>query len=677
MKKYVGMMVVVAALGGCGNPVDSVSSGVAVSGVVLENMDRTVKPGDDFFNYVSGVWLAKTEIPADKARFGSFDILRDSAQADVRAIIEDVSSGKNAPGSNEQKVGDLYNSYMDMDQRNSLGITPLAPDLARIAAVKNLKDLMAYFAYGGKVGLSTPFALYIDVDAKSPTEYALHVWQTGLGLPNRDYYLKDDEKSAEIRAQYVAHIEVMLKLAALDDVALKATQIMALETKIATFHWTKEANRDADKRYNKYERGAFSDLLSNLEADMYLAASGVGKVSHIIVNQPGYLEGLNGLLARVDIETWKTYLTWSLLNSSASSLTAEFDRKNFDFYSMKLSGTKEQKPMWRRASALVSGVLGEVVGEVYVARHFKPEAKKRMVKLVDNLIDAYGSSIQALDWMGEDTKIKALDKLHKFTPKIGYPDKWKDYSALEIREGDLFGNLRRASLAEHARDIAKLGGPIQKHEWGMTPQTVNAYYNPTLNEIVFPAAILQPPFFDLGADDAINYGAIGGVIGHEIGHGFDDSGSRYNGDGKLENWWTEKDKSEFANRTKTLVAQYDAFVVLDGLHLNGTYTLGENIGDLSGISIAYKAYQKSLGQKTAPVIDGLTGDQRFFIGWAQAFNGKMRGKELRRRIQTDSHSPARFRVNGVVRNIPAFYEAFGVKEGDALYLPPEERVKIW
>lgn len=671
MKKYVSILVIMAALAGCDDKNDR------ISGVQLENMDQSVKAGDDFVKYVSGTWLDKIEIPADKSRYGSFDILRDNAQGDVKAIIDEVSAGDNAPGTNEQKVGDLYNSYMDMERRNALGLGPIAPDLARIAEIKDLKDLSLYFGYGGKVGISTPFALYIDVDAQIPTEYALHIWQTGLGLSNRDYYLKTDEKSVEIQRQYVDHLEKMLGLADVDEAGAKAVEIMALETRIAGLHWTKEDNRNGEKRYNKYESGQFSELLSNLDTSAYFNETGLKDVSSIIINQPSYLKGLNTLLADVDIETWKTYLVWKLINSSATKLNAALDVQNFEFYSKTLSGAKEQRPMWRRASGLVSGVLGEVVGEVYVAKHFKPEAKERMVKLVDNLIDAFEVSIKELDWMGPDTKVKALDKLHKFTPKIGYPDQWKDYSALEIKGDDLFGNLRRASIVEHEREIGKLGGPIQRHEWGMTPQTVNAYYNATMNEIVFPAAILQPPFFDLAADDAINYGAIGGVIGHEIGHGFDDSGSRYNGDGKLENWWTEEDNREFAKRTKALIAQFDAFTVLDGLHLNGTYTLGENIGDLSGITIAYKAYKKSLDGKEAPVIDGFTGDQRFFIGWAQAFAGKARDKALRQQVQTNPHSPGRFRVNGVMPNVAAFYEAFGVKEGDALYLAPDERVKIW
>ncbi|WP_321395045.1 M13 family metallopeptidase [Emcibacter sp.] len=684
MKKYLGYtglsLLLGSALlaGGC-SPASETSEEQAslTSGVHAEHMKTDVRPGDDFFEYVNGTWLETTEIPADKSSIGSFYYLRDNAEDDVKAIIEEAAAADNAPGSDAQKVGDFYNSYLDMETRNARGIEPLAPEFAKIDAIASYDDLAAWFAYADKVGFDAPFGLYINNDAKQADQYAVYAWQSGLGLPDREYYFKDDEKSVETREKYVAHVERMLTLAGLDDAADKAKKIMALETALADKHWLKEDNRDSVKRYNKYERAQLSGLVADFDWDGYLKETGLADLDVLIINQPSYMEAMAGIIRDTDLETWKTWAKWSVINNVAGRLTEEIDQANFDFYGKVLSGTLEQRPMWRRAVTAVNGTLGEVVGKVYVDKHFKPEAKARMQELVANLVKAYEVSIRDLDWMGEETKQQALEKLHKFTPKIGYPDQWKDYEKLEIRADDYFGNVKRARIVEHDRELAKLGGPIQRWEWHMTPQTVNAYYNPTMNEIVFPAAILQPPFFDMAADDAVNYGAIGGVIGHEIGHGFDDKGSTYNGDGELQNWWTDADRAAFEERTGKLVAQYNGFEALPELNVNGEFTLGENIGDLGGLSIAYKAYKMSLDGKDAPVIDGFTGEQRFFIGWAQAFQGKYRDEALRTRIQTDPHSPASFRVNGVVRNVPAFYEAFGVGEDGGLYLTPEERVKIW
>lgn len=678
MKKYMGLVAVVALLGACDKDAGlQEEEAQLVSGVYLDNLDTTVIPGDDFNQYVNGGWMDRTEIPADKSSYGSFNILRDNAEEDVKKIIEEASAAMGEMGSNEQKVGDFYNAYMDMEKRNALGISPLAPELAKIDAITDAPSLAAYFAYADKVGFGAPFGMYVGVDAKIPTQYSLHTWQTGLGLPNREYYFKDDEKSVDIREKYIAHIEKMLVLAGLEDPAGSAAKIMDLETALAEHHWLKEENRNAPKRYNKYAVADLDKVMADFDWTPYFAATGVAGVSEIIINQPSYLQGLNTILTSTDLATWRIYLKWGLVNSMANALNAAMDDQNFDFYSKTMRGVEKQRDQWRRAVSAVNGNLGEVVGKVYVDRHFTPVAKERMLNLVNNLIKAYEVSIKDIDWMGEETKVKALEKLHNFTPKIGYPDIWKDYSALEVKGDDLFGNLIRSNIVEHNRAVDKLGGPILKHEWAMTPQTVNAYYSPTKNEIVFPAAILQPPFFNLAADDALNYGAIGGVIGHEIGHGFDDSGSRYNGDGKLENWWTDTDRTEFDKRTSALVKQYDSYTVLDDVHVNGTYTLGENIGDLSGLSIGYKAYKMSLNGKPAPVIDGYSGDQRFFIGWAQAFQSKYRDKALLRRINTDPHSPGMFRVNGVVRNFGPFYEAFEVKAEEALYLSPEDRVRIW
>ncbi|PCI33623.1 MAG: peptidase M13 [Alphaproteobacteria bacterium] len=647
------------------------------SGVLTANMNTAVKPGDDFFAYVNGTWLDTYVIPEDKASYGNFYMLYEQSQDAVKVIIEQSATGENAAGSNEQKVGDLYNSYLDMDKRNEIGIQPLMAAFAEVDALTNHKALGAYFARSIRAGYGAPFDFYVDGDAKDPTKYAVYNSQSGLGLPDREYYLKTDEKSVDIRAKYLAHMEKMLTLAGIEKAAEKAAAIMALETGIATAHWKKEDNRDTVKTYNVRDRAKLAEMMPDFDWDGYFAAFGTPDMAEMVISQPSYFEALNGLITGTDLGTWKAYFKWRTLGRMATYLSEDLDQQNFDFYTKTLRGVPEQQPQWKRAVRAVNSNLGEVIGEVYVAQHFKPEAKTRMLELVANLSKAYEASIKTLDWMGEETKVKALEKLHKFTPKIGYPDEWKDYSMLEIKGDDLYGNIIRSQQVVHDRQLKKLGGPIQRQEWHMNPQTVNAYYNPSMNEIVFPAAILQPPFFGLSTDDAVNYGAIGGVIGHEIGHGFDDQGSTYDGDGALKDWWTEQDKEEFKKRTSALVDQYNGFKVFDDLNVNGEYTLGENIGDLGGLSIAIKAYRLSLNGAPAPVIDGLTAEQRIFIGWAQAFMGKKREAAARQQIAVDPHSPARFRVNGVVRNIPEFYKAFNVKPGDALYLAPEDRVKIW
>ncbi|MEM7081529.1 MAG: M13 family metallopeptidase, partial [Pseudomonadota bacterium] len=527
-----------------------------------------------------------------------------------------------------------------------------------------------------KIGLNLPFQLAQFPDLKQPTRYAMYTWQGGLGLPDREYYFNDDEKSESIRIRYREHMTRMMLMTGLGD-ANDVDAIYRLEKKLADKHMKKELTRDIVKLYNPYTREELSTLAPNFNWDRYLEASDLGDLPRLIVAMTDYTREFSDIFAATDVDTWKTFLTWQALRNSSRRLTAKLDEETFDFYRRTLTGAEEQPPMWRRGVNVVNATLGEVVGKVYVKRHFPPAAKTEMQTLVDNLINAYGDSIKALDWMGEDTRAEALDKLSKFTPKIGYPDIWKDYDDLTIDAKDLYGNLERSSRVEYARALAKLNGPVQKHEWAMTPQTVNAYYNPPQNEIVFPAAILQPPFFDLSADEAVNYGAIGAVIGHEIGHGFDDSGSTFDGDGVLRNWWTDDDRAEFEKRTAKLIEQYNAFKVFDDLNVNGEFTLGENIGDLGGLSIALKAYKLSLNGNPAPVLDGFTGEQRVFLGYAQAWLSKSREEAMRQRVGTDPHSPPQFRVNGVVRNVPEFYEAFDVKPTDALYLPPEDRVKIW
>lgn len=647
------------------------------SGVLLQNMDTTIAPGDNFTSFVNGTWVKNTPIPADKSSYGIGHLLNDKAQEDVKAIIEASAAGNFDQGSEQQKIGDLYESYMNMKVRDSIGIAPLQPDFRRIDAIANAKDLAAYFAYANKSGNMVPFSIGVTEDFKDPKQYMLYTWQGGLGLPDREYYSKMDDKSVELRSKYVNHISTMLQLAGIEGSQEKAKQIMALETQLASQHMKKEETRNMLGLYNKYAIMDLNTLMADFDWNTLISEAGAKNQDSVVVTQVAYTRALNNIMKNTPLSTWKTYLKWSLVNGSASALNSELDKQNFEFYSKTLYGTQEQRPQWRRAVDVVNGNLGEMVGKVYVDKHFSPEAKERMLTLVGNLLKAYESSIKELDWMSEETKVQALDKLSKFTPKIGYPDKWRDYSDLRIVRNDLYGNMQRSTAFEYNRMINKLGTPVDREEWGMTPQTVNAYYNPPLNEIVFPAAILQPPFFDMDAEDAVNYGAIGAVIGHEIGHGFDDQGSTFDGDGVMRNWWTEKDQQEFKKRTGALVAQYNEFKVFPDLNVNGDFTLGENIGDLGGLSIALKAYKVSLNDKSAPVLDGYTGEQRVFIGWGQAWLSKAREEALRNQVSTDPHSPAKFRVNGVVRNIPEFYTAFHVAPSDSLYLAPEKRVKIW
>lgn len=647
------------------------------SGVIEENMDTSVDPGDDFFSYVNGKWVDSLEIPADKSSYGSFTILRDESQDDVMAIIKTSAEGDFKTGSDEQKVGDFYQAYMDMESRNAKGMTPLTGELEKIDAISNYSELASYFAYANRYGFGAPFAMGQTPDFKSPEEYMIYTWQAGLGLPEKDYYFKDDEASQKIRDAYVKHIEKMFTLAGFEQPAESAKMLMELETAIAELHMKKEDTRNWAANYNKVDVAELNTLMPEFDWSAFLSQAELTDLESVVVLQTDFMKQIDSLIANTSLEDWKTFLQWGLLNASATRLTGELDDANFAFYSTVLNGVEEQRPQWRRAVDLLNNHVGEVIGKVYVKKHFPPEAKARMLDMVNNLILAYKDSIEELDWMTDETREQALDKLSKFTVKIGYPDQWKDYSALTVEADDLFGNLKRSADAQYEEMLKKQGGPVWKHEWGMTPQTVNAYYNPTQNEIVFPAAILQPPFFDMNAEDAVNYGGIGAVIGHEIGHGFDDSGSTFDGDGVLRNWWTDADRKEFENRTAELVSQYNEFEALPGLFVNGEYTLGENIGDLGGISIALKAYHMSLEGEESPVMDGFTGDQRVFIGFGQVWANKYRDEALRSRIQTDTHSPAHFRANGAVRNVPEFYQAFDVEKDDELYLPPEERVKIW
>lgn len=647
------------------------------SGLLLENMDTNVRPGDDFNAFVNGGWMATAEIPADRASNSVGLEVHERATENVRVIIAESAEGDFAEGTDEQKVGDLYKSYMDMETRNQLGAKPLEAEFETIATIGDQDDLAVFFAEANKVGINMPFQVGQYADFADPNTYMIYAAQGGLGLPDREYYFEEGDKAEGIRTAYVAHIEKMFELAGLPDGTAAAQTIMALETRLANDHMLKEDARDMVAIYNPVPLADLPGLMPEFAWDDFLQVVGISDIENLVVMQLDYMKALDGIVTDTPLDNWKTYLTWKVLDHYAASLDEALDQQNFEFYSKTLNGIEQPLPMWKRAVGTVNGNLGEVVGKVYVARHFPPAAKDRMQELVDNLIKAYEISINELDWMGEETRAQALDKLSKFTPKIGYPDEWKDYSSLKIADDDLVGNLRRSAEFVYQEQLARQGGPVDRNEWHMTPQTVNAYYNPPLNEIVFPAAILQPPFFDMTAEDAVNYGSIGAVIGHEIGHGFDDTGSTFDGDGVLRNWWTDEDREAFNARTAKLVEQYSGFRPFEDLAVNGEFTLGENIGDLGGLSIALKAYELSLEGEESPVLDGYTGAQRVFIGYAQGWRGKAREEALRTQIATDPHSPRQYRVNGVVRNVPEFYEAFDVAEADGLYLPPEERVKIW
>lgn len=665
-------MVLLAALS-----LASCSQKELTSGINKKNMDTLVKPGDNFAMYVNGTWMKTAKIPADKSSYGAFDMLYDQSQKDVKAIIEEAAKGNNAEGTDEQKIGDYYASFMDRKGRDAKGIAPIQPELKAIDAIASYDDLAAYFGKANRAGVAIPFSVSVMSDFKDPTKHTLITWQGGLGLPEREYYLATDAKMTDIRQKYVAHIEKMFQLTNMPNPAESAAKIMALETALAGQQMRKEDTRDIVKLYNAYAVKDLKTLMPDFNWTAMLKNAGVAQEKKLVVTQVDYTKSLNNLIKNTPIDTWKTYLKWGVINGSAGLLTTALDKQNFEFYGKNLYGTESQQEDWKRAVEMVNGGLGEVVGKVYVKKHFSPEAKERMTQMVKNLLKAYAESIKTLDWMSAATKKEALKKVDNFMIKIGYPDKWRDYSALKIAKNDLYGNATRATEFEYNRNLAKLGKPVDRAEWGMNPQTVNAYYNPSLNEIVFPAAILKPPFFDLSADDAVNYGGIGAVIGHEIGHGFDDQGSAFDGSGTMKNWWTPQDLAAFKKRTSALVAQYNSFKAFPDLNVNGDFTLGENIGDLGGLSIAIKAYKATLNGKEAPVMDGFTGMQRVFLGWGQVWAEKIREEALRSQIAGDPHSPALFRVNGTVRNIPEFYEAFNIKPTDSLYLAPEKRVKIW
>jgi predicted metalloendopeptidase len=647
-----------------------------VSGIDLANFDKSVRPQDDLFRAVNGVWLAKAKIPVDRSSYGTFMALAEQTEKDLRAIIEACTDAKDTPeGSERQKIGDMYASYMNETRTEQLGIEPIVGMLAAIDRIETKADLVRSLAELDRVGISGAVACYVSTDAKKSDRYILHLSQAGLGLPDRDYYW--DAKFKTKLAAYGQHVKHMLALAKVPDPRQAAADIVAFETRLAKAQWSKLENRDSIKTYNKKTRDELTQLAPGFDWNLYFATLGVKNAQEFIVAQPSYFTTLAAMVDSAPLASWKAWLKWQVIREYASLLNKEVADANFAFYGTTLHGVPQNRPRWKRAVGAVDGALGEAVGKLYVEKHFPPEAKARMDRMVGNLIEAYHRAFQDNDWMSPQTKQKALAKLATFSSKIGYPKKWRDYSSLEIRRDDLVGNVQHATTFEWNRMLAKLGKPVDRDEWHMTPQTINAYYAANMNEIVFPAAILQPPFFNLAADDAVNYGSIGAVIGHEIGHGFDDQGSKWDGAGNLANWWTPADRAEFDKRSAALAAQYDRFEPFPGFKVNGRFTLGENIGDLSGLTIAYAAYRSALGGKEAPVIDGLTGDQRFFLGFAQVWRCKYRDDDLKNRLTVDPHSPAEYRANGTPRNVAGFYSAFGVKEGDRMYLPPGQRVKIW
>ena len=645
---------------------------------ITATFDESVRPQDDLFGYVNNVWIEEAQIPEDRARYGSFDRLREASETNMRAIIEDAAATDHPEGTPARKVGDLYRSFMDTARIESEGVGPLAADLQSIRAVLEVSSLVKEMGRLRRHGVPGAVMGYVTADAKDTEKYIVYLEQDGLGLPDESYYRKDEY--AEIREQYVEHIASMLRLAQVRDAAELAPLVMEVETRIAAGHWDRVQTRDAVKTYNKYAFGDLAGLAPHFDWTAWAEGLNAphGALDHVVVHQPSFLEGLSAALRELPMDSWKAWLTWRLVSARAPYLSAELVEEDFAFHGRVLSGTPQLKERWKRGVELVEGALGEAAGELYVAKHFPPRAKERMVELVANLVEAYRRDFESLAWMGEETRERALDKLAKFTPKIGYPDKWRDYTALEIAPDDLVGNVERASRFEMARELAKIGQPIDRTEWLMTPQTVNAYYHPMMNEIVFPAAILQPPFFDVEADDAVNYGGIGAVIGHEIGHGFDDQGSRYDGAGTLTDWWTAEDRERFDERAKALVAQFNELEPADapGHKVNGGLTVGENIGDLGGLTIGYKAFQIACEQQQSPELDGLTGEQRFFIGWAQVWCGKSRPAEAVRLLAIDPHAPSNCRAN-VARNLREYHEAFGVAEGDGMYLPPEQQVRIF
>ncbi|MEE2523328.1 M13-type metalloendopeptidase [Pseudarthrobacter sp. J75] len=648
-----------------------------ISGIDLATFDHGIRPQDDLYQHVNGTWLKSTEIPDDRPLEGTFTALRDGAELAVKQIIEDAAAMAAEATGIERKVGNLYNSFMDEATIEAKGMDPIRERLAAVFATQSIDDLISLVGRLFRSDVSGLFHVYPAPDAGNPDRVLLYIGQGGLGLPDESYYR--EAKFADVVSSYREHVAAMFGLASIADAEAAASRIVELETKLAGNHWDNVTLRDPQKTYNLLTAEEAAGLFPQLNLWFEAADVDAGKRQELVVSTPDFFSGTASLLQSEPLQVWQEWFAMRVISSAAPYLSSAFVQQNFAFYGTTLSGTPRNKDRWKRGVAVVEGALGEAVGQIYVARHFPETHKARMQSLVDNLIEAYRLSITGLDWMGEETKAEALRKLDAFRPKIGFPEEWIDYSAVEIDPDDLLGNVERAHNADVDRHLDEVGKPVDRNKWLMTPQTVNAYYHPMLNEIVFPAAILQPPFFTADADDAVNYGGIGAVIGHEIGHGFDDQGSQFDGGGALRNWWTEEDRAAFEQLTAKLVAQFDALspYAAPGHNVNGKLTLGENIGDLGGLTIAYKAYQISLGGREPEVLDGLTGPQRFFASWAAAWRQVIRTEEAIRRLATDPHSPNEFRTNAIARNLDPFHEAFEVKEGDGMWMPPAERVSIW
>ena len=655
-------------------------TGDRARGIDPASLDPAIRPQDDLYRHVNARWEAATQIPAHKARWGSYVELNERTQRQLHAIVEHLGEGRSGTADPDaRRVRDLYASFMDEARLQALGAKPIAGELARVDRLAGADGIAALIAHLSRIGVDTPYAPYIHQDAKDPTRYIVDLEQSGLGMPDRDYYLRrDDERLMAVRAEYRSHIEKMLHLAGIADPAGEAEAVLILETRLAEAQWTRVANRDPVKTYNPIAVDALGRLAPGFAWKAYLAGAGFeGSVERVIVSQPSYLTAFAKLVHEVPLATWKAYFRWRVLEKFAPDLARAFDEESFAFTGRVVSGIPRQRPRWERGVALVNALVRDGLGRLYVERYFPPQSKARADALVKNLLAAFRVSIEGLDWMGPHTKLAAQAKLAAFHAKIGYPTKWRDYTKLAIDPADLVGNVMRGEAFEYQRNLAKLGRPIDRTEWQLGPQTVNAYYDPELNEVVFPAAILQPPFFDAAADDAVNYGAIGAVIGHEISHGFDDQGSQYDGRGMLRDWWTKEDHEKFHARTEALVAQYSAYTPVAGYHVNGELTLGENIADNSGLAIAWKAYNISLGGRVAPAIDGIAGAQRFYLSWARIWRQKAREEEKIRLLKIDPHAPDPIRANAAAMNQSAFEDAFAVKPGDGMWRAPADRVVIW
>ncbi|MCC5856488.1 MAG: M13 family metallopeptidase [Idiomarina sp.] len=648
---------------------------IRASGIELENLDTSVRPQDNFFRYINGQWLERTEIPSDRARWGSFDELRERAEKHVLEIIQEFAAEGGEQGSDQQKIGDLFNAYLNVERINALGLAPIEDEIAAIQAIDSHDQLSSFWGAQQRYRMGTPLSMGVGQDQMQSDQHITSLSQSGLGMPDRDYYVNDSAENLALREAYKEMIRGLWQEAGWEQGEQAAEAILALETRIAQAHWSRIQNRDRRATYNKMTVSELAESAPGFDWGNFFDAAGV-EIDELVVRQPDYLTQFATMYREIPLQDWQTYLQFHTLRGTADLLSENFGEVTFAFYGQTLQGLEEQRSREKRAVGAVQGTLGFLVGQEYVARHYQEEARVRMQEMVDNIIVAFGEAIDELEWMGEETKAEAQAKLATFTTKIGYPEVWRDYDCLDINE-DLVGNMRRASACEYERMIGRLGQEVDPYDWGMTPQTVNAYYRATMNEIVFPAGILQPPFFNVEADDAVNYGAIGAVIGHEITHGFDDQGRRSDGEGNLRDWWTPQDEEQFRQRAQLMIDQYSSFNPIDDLYLQGALGLGENIADLGGMTVAYRAYINSLGGEPGTVIDGFTAEQRFFAGWGQIWRIKFRDEALRRQVIQGPHSPGKYRVLGVLSNMPEFYEAFDVQPGDGMYREEDVRVKIW